>query len=510
MFREIHKKEKTIRKMLQTGDYEKNFVEAANLYRNVSYIIHQSNQIRDKIYPDIREKFEEVFNEEDKLHSRALQIGDVLINLGKDSTRTKEVVDSEAILTALKGFLPEYAELIDQTYENNLQLARIQTNPSLYVLSKEHSDPKLLKRFEEAYDKFNKNPSVATLNESKGFSFDEFKQKGKDVIDSALRKLQPFFQKMLRTNKKLANKSEELYNKYLSGLQLSDTVVSEATTDDSPEHPHVSKIKRLSNKSIATVDEGSEFAKEIKGLATSYENLGKIIKRAEELKKEISSDMFDETNELFDEQERAYNSVIDLGEVLVAIGRETSRAGSKAKVMKSFIEELKGLIPEHEELIEDIYIMNKNIEEVDSKSRVSSKNLTEDTIEKMAKWVESIQRFVKKGINIIRGKTRRLSKKTRELKDNLKDVDGLVKESIFQEEVQNPTHYCVYQPGMAIFGVGKTEKDAWNDAEEWADTTEKDWKKSFKIAPCTTELYKLVKEKGTPDSWEETDGIQHL
>lgn len=510
MYREIHKLEKTIRKILDNGtELQEDFVQAANLYRDAAYIVNRSKQIRDSIFPDIKEKFEQVFEEEDKIHTRALQVGEALVSIGKDSERATTDIDPDALLTALKNFLPEYVDIIEKAYENNMQLARISTKPTLYVLDKEHSSPEVMKQFTEAFKNFQKSPSVATLNEARGFSWAEMKAKGSDVINTALRKLEPFFNKMLRTNKALSKKADNLYNSTIA--QFMTTTVTEATTDDSPEHPHVSRIKRLSNKAIATVDESSDFGKEIVQLAKDYEGLNSIIKRAEDLKSDIASDLKGEMVELFDEQERAYNSVIDLGNVIVALTKEGgTRSGAVDKVLAGFITELKSLIPEHEELIENIYEMNKVVNKVSVKPRITTKGITEGAIDKMAKWVEAIQRFVTKMVSRLKPKTRKLSQKIRNISDRIAKIDSMVTETVFKEDIANPTHFCVYQPGMAIFGVGKTKKEAWDDAKEWADNTGKDWKKSFKVAPCTKDLYDYVKDKGTPDTWDETNGVQHL
>lgn len=81
--------------------------------------------------------------------------------------------------------------------------------------------------------------------------------------------------------------------------------------------------------------------------------------------------------------------------------------------------------------------------------------------------------------------------------------ESLIKESI----VGKPAGYAVYMDGTAIYGVGATEDEAWEDAEEWADTSSPSWKESFAIAPCSEELLNQVKQFGTPDTWGQVDGV---
>lgn len=511
MYNKVHRTEKNIRKILQDDTaYKQEFVEAAQLYRDVSYTVSRAEEVRRKIYPEIKNKFDEIFNDQDKILTRVVQIGNLLITLSKDSVTTSENVEVQNILTQLKSFLPEYAELIDKVFQRNMEMARIQVNPSLYVLDKNTSNKDVLSNFMESkFSKFRKQPNLVTLNEShKLFSYDELKAKGVDIMKQVVTKLTPLMNKMSRAIRSIVNKSEELVSKYnidvaINKFTNSTDVVQETkeVADNNVENPHIKTIKRLSTKATASIDPESVLATELKGLIEEYDAVGDIANRAMELKKQVSDEIKDEVLDLFTEQERSLNSVIDLGEVIVAVtGSNYTRAGRAETVMKNFIEELKTLLPEVETTIEAIYRMNKSLTEVPRKSTIKSK-VTEDIIQRTVDFIERIQRFITKSKGILQSKNRVMRNSIKQLKDKLNNMDVVVEQLIKEEQINNPSHYCVLYPDIAIFGVGKSEEDAWKDAEKWADTTQPDWKKHMQVKPCTSDVYDSVKANGSPDKW---------
>ena len=57
------------------------------------------------------------FQEQDRMVTRVLQIGDLIATISKDSVRNNETVNIDQMIADLKTALPEYEQLIQQTYD---------------------------------------------------------------------------------------------------------------------------------------------------------------------------------------------------------------------------------------------------------------------------------------------------------------------------------------------------------------------------------------------------------
>ncbi|ASV44198.1 hypothetical protein PBI_SCTP2_183 [Salicola phage SCTP-2] len=135
---------------------------------------------------------------------------------------------------------------------------------------------------------------------------------------------------------------------------------------------------------------------------------------------------------------------------------------------------------------------------------MSIEDINEDSIDEKAKEYESIESYISQLVSVLE----KFNKPLEKCKDIIRKIDKQIGEIMLTEQNIKGKYWCVYQPGAAIFGIGKTENEAWKDAEEWADdVSDKNWKQSFEIMPCTEELYNYVANHGTPDYWGEIDGV---
>lgn len=508
MFNDIKKTERNITKTLTTGAEKYKLEGLADMYRQVSSLLYKTEELKDKVYPEIKKEFDEIFQEQDRMVTRVLQIGDLIATISKDSVRNSESVNMDQMIADLKTALPEYEQLIQQTYDATLQLTRIQVSPSLYVLNKDTADPERLKKFTEGkLAKFLKSPSLELLVESKA-EMRAVRKHLREGLGEIIARLKPFMDKLYRTIRSIGKKSDDIFDKYVAPyIATKEPVLLE---EEGVESPYVTQIKRLSKKATAQLDTGAEYVGALKTQLEAYSDLVDIINRAEEMKKEISNELKEEMSNLFETEERIYNNVIDLGSNIVAFTSiNETRAGAEKTVAKKFIELLSEAIPEMTTMIEDIYKAHVTTSEYTAKSsiKVSKENISE-SIETLRGIYTKLQSFAFKIVNALLPRLKKVEK----INDQLSSIVGelsVVTESV-DEVSEDDCCFCVYQPNVAVFGAGATEDEAFEQAKQWVDSNSEDWKGNFQVAKCSSEVVDYYNVNGTPDSFVVEDGVLRI
>jgi len=505
MFSTIKQTEKNVIKTLEDNQHRKNLEELVNMYRSVSSLLYSTEELKDKIYPEIKKEFDEVFEVQDKMVTRVIQVGQLISTISKESERTSTSVDIDKMISDLKIALPEMDKNIEVAYEMALKLSRIQVSPSLYVLNKEKSDPELVKLFtESSLASFIKNPSIANLNESDN-DIKKLKSLYEGSFDTIIKKITPFMDKVYKVFKSTVKKNDEVFDKYVAPYIKNEIVLSEEDSGDEAS-PYVLQIKRNAKKAIAELDMTHPYSTELEDAFNSYSDLADIINRATTLKKELSDDIKAEMDELFKLEEREYNNVVDLGEIIVAYSTISSRAASKDALAKMFVKLLNEAIPEHATIIEDIYKANVESQKFIAKSSIKvSKNNLEESIDMLRNIYSTIQSFVMKVMNSVLPRV----KKVESLHATLKKINGKlnIQEQVITEDEDNNCCYCVYQPNVAVFGVSDTEEKAYESANQWIDGSDIVTKEKLKVAKCSKEVVDYYNLNGTPEQFKVEDGI---
>lgn len=496
MFKEIHTVDKQLRKILQSGNYHDDIVQVVNSYRNITHIIKQTIEISNRIYPEIKEKAITVFNTQSSMFGKAIQVGKLLITMLRNHDNNSDIVN---IMNTIQDFLLQYTDLMSNVYDSNMQLVRIQVNPSLFVM-----DDSTKRFMETVYKRFNDNPNIATLNESSNTSnITTLSSKGVDVMNQVIRKLTPFIDKMTRAMTSIDVKSTRLFRQFdIDGLiKKYDNVGGTVMESSSNDYPQVITMRRLSDNAISNIKD-SVYATEITSIIEEYVAIADIMGRSESLRNEVSDEITSEVVDIFKEQERSLNAIIDLGEVITSIVKlAKEHTKTTSTIMDSFIKSISLLIPESVEIVEGIYHVNKVLADTSKKSTISNK-VTENSIQTLVDWATKLQSFSNKTIAILQTKNRKLRNGMTKIKDKISNIDVITEQTIKKEQLSNPSHVCVVYPDVAIFGVGKDANEAWLDAEKWADTTQVDWKSHMQLRKCTTAVYDYVKSNGTPNDWE--------
>ena len=277
------------------------------------------------------------------------------------------------------------------------------------------------------------------------------------------------------------------------------------TMEDQNERSNlIDVLKEKKNEVSACMNEGVEN-EQLQELLNEYIVATDIAQTATSVKSEMSHTIKEEATNLFDVQDSILHKFLEVGDYVVAVCAEGERTNNK-KALEGFIKELSETVPEYVDIIENIMKVNTDISKVDVKPRTSVKSVDEslvESIEYMAEAFEKVSKYVNSLTRVFSKYLPRVSKHNDKLKGY---VNSLYEELIVEESVKGD-HYCIIQPKFAIFGVGRTEDEAWKDAEEWADTTDENWKNSFEVKPCTKSVYDYVNSNGTPDDWEEKDGV---
>lgn len=613
----IEKNEKEIRKIITDKAMSKEFERTAELYYNLSDIAKRAETIKTDIDKTIIENVKSYFSDADRTIQKALSVGDLLVKVGKDSTRRTTSYNTENVIKELKKAIPKLSGVIEDIYKKHLELSKTPTSPKLYVFKRNEQDKfdsiingnmnestvssniikKLITTFKvnllSHLKKFVKEKaavvddivsSMNMLTESKKYytgldaktkekrekHFNKYKNKPDNDKDSykpapgdADSETKPskhtksykdkFGQEITESIESVKKKSKETgisysilkqvydrgmaawksghrpgttphqwalarINSFATGGKTRYTAdkdlwdkhkskknIKESTmTDNNERSTMLENIKTKKNEVSACLSEGVEHDK-LHDLLEEYVAASDIASTATAMRSEIAESIKEEVINLFDVEDAILNKFLEVGDYIIVVCREGERVNNK-KALEGFVEELSQTIPDYVDVIENIMKTNQDITQVDVKPRTSVKSLDESIVESISSKIEKFMSYVK-------GLTRVFSKYLPRLSDhnnNLRaKIDMLYEETIMSESIKGD-HYCIIQPNFAIFGVGRTEEEAWNSAEEWADTTDENWKQSFEVKPCTKQVFDYVNKSGTPDDWELSNGVVAL
>ena len=518
-----------------------------------------------------------------------MQVGNLLVKVGKDSQRSYIHYNTEKVIQDIKAALPKLTDVINDIYKKHLELNKNPTSPKLYVFKRDEEDKynniingnyngskesgivrKLMSELGDALKRhlyrFIKNQknivydivgSLYALTESdkyyKGLDSDTKEKREKhfdkhadmdDGDDDAYKpapgdkdaKTKPSkhtnkYQDMYgeselsedsSSEKAIKNKSEETgiarINSFATGGKTRYTADADLwkehknkkesrvhTMEDRNERSNlIELLKEKKNEVSACMNEGVEN-EQLQELLNEYVVATDIAQTATRVKSEMSHAIKEDATNLFDVQDAILHKFLEVGDYIVAVCAKGERTNNK-KALEDFIKELSETVPEYLDIIENIMKVNTDISKVDVKPRTSVKNADEslvESIEYMAEAFEKVSKYINSLTRVFSKYLPRVSKHN----DKLKGYANSLYEELIVEESVKGDHYCIIQPKFAIFGVGRTEDEAWNDAEEWADTTDENWKNSFEVKPCTKSVYDYVNSNGTPDDWEEKDGV---
>ena len=266
----------------------------------------------------------------------------------------------------------------------------------------------------------------------------------------------------------------------------------------------IETLKEKKNQVSACISEGVDN-EQLEDLLNEYVVANDIAQVATGVQSEMSETLKEEATNLFDVQDAIINKFVEVGDYAVAVCSEGDRSNNK-KALEGFVKELSETLPNYVSVIENIMKVNTDITKVDVKPRSGVKDIDEGLLESIVEMTEAFEK-VSKYVNSL---TKVFSKYLPKMSGHNEKLKGYVNslyEEIIVEDAIKGDHYCIIQPKFAIFGVGRTEDEAWGDAEEWADTTDENWKNSFELKPCTKKVYDYVNANGTPDDWEEKDGV---
>lgn len=613
----VEKNEKEIRKIITDESVSNEFERTAELYYNLSDIAKRAETIKTDIDKTIIENVKSYFSDADRTIQKALSVGDLLVKVGKDSTRSNTSYNTENVIKELKKAIPKLSGVIEDIYKKHLELSKTPTSPKLYVFKRNEQDKfdsiingnmnestvssNIIKKIITSFKTnllthlktFVKEKSAVVddivssmnmLTESKKYytgldaktkekrekHFNKYKNKpdndkdsykpapgdadsktklskhtksykdkyGKDItesIDSVKKKSKetgisysilkqvydrgmaawksghrpgttPHQWALARINsfatggKTRYTADKDLWDKHKSKKNIKESTM----TDKNERSTMLENIKIKKNEVSACLSEGVEHD-QLHDLLEEYVAASDIASTATSMRSEIAESIKEEVINLFDVEDAILNKFLEVGDYIIVVCREGERVNNK-KALEGFVEELSQTIPDYVDVIENIMKTNKDITQVDVKPRTSVKSLDESLVESISSKIEKFMSYVK-------GLTRVFSKYLPRLSDhnnNLRaKIDMLYEETIMSESIKGD-HYCIIQPNFAIFGVGRTEDEAWNSAEEWADTTDENWKQSFEVKPCTKQVFDYVNKAGTPDEWELSDGVVAL
>jgi len=264
------------------------------------------------------------------------------------------------------------------------------------------------------------------------------------------------------------------------------------------------ELEKLQSRLYSCMEEGTEI-KELSEVINEYTVALNMAITAVDVKNYSTDVIKDEAVNLFDVQDSIMYKFLEVGE-FIAIVCEDPDAVKSESALYNFIDVLSKTIPEYVRVIENMMKVNHDINNVDIKAESKSKNIDDtlvESIEKMTEAYDKLSKYINSLTRVFSKFIPKLSKNNEKLKSYL----NALYESIITEQTIKGDHYCIVQPKFAIFGVGRTEAEAWTDAEEWADTTDENWKNSFEAKPCTKAVYDYVNSNGTPDDWEENNGV---
>lgn len=255
------------------------------------------------------------------------------------------------------------------------------------------------------------------------------------------------------------------------------------------------------NKISACLEKGVT-SEQLHVLLEEYVAACDIASTALSIRREISDSIKDEVTNLFDVEDAIFDKFLEAGEFILVVCREGGRV-SDTKTLGQFTKELSEALPVYIDAVENIMNTNQDISRIDIKPNTTVNSIEESIVESLSSLIEKVSKYVKGLTRIFSKYIPKLYRHNQSLRAS---IDILFEETIMNENIKGD-HYCIIQPNFAIFGVGRTEEDAWNDAEEWADTTDENWKQSFEAKPCTLNVFNYVNKHGTPDEWEVSDGV---
>lgn len=248
---------------------------------------------------------------------------------------------------------------------------------------------------------------------------------------------------------------------------------------------------RKENADDETIDLIDETKEVISYLEKSYS-----------VRNDLGDEIYEECQKLFDTFDEIIAYFIEFGEYLVNVC-DSFGNDSIQKKKGEFIERYKTCNAQYEKIASSIYDFTNEISKFHLDFDANVDEMSSELIEEKTQEYDEVKNHIEKINNVFE----KYIDIVVECNEAIKKIDKEISEIMLTEEVKGE-YWCVYQPGAAIFGVGKTEQEAWKDAEEWADdVSDKNWKQSFDIKPCTEELYNYVNQHGTPDTWGETNGI---
>lgn len=222
-----------------------------------------------------------------------------------------------------------------------------------------------------------------------------------------------------------------------------------------------------------------------------------------DLREGVSADIKDDCRSLFETQTKIFESMTKLGD-LIEVALEESQQRPEMKEYQKMVEHIEATVPKVQEIVEGIVKSNTYLSTLNVRPEFSGQNkLDESVVEDTAKLFANAGKYIKGAKSVFSGVGPRLISAGSTLQARI----NRLRESIINEDAIKGDYYCVVQPNYAIFGVGKTSEEAWAETEEWADTTDENWKDSFVEKPCSEKLYNTVSKSGTPDNWEEHNGI---
>ena len=254
------------------------------------------------------------------------------------------------------------------------------------------------------------------------------------------------------------------------------------------------------SKDLEECLEESPHKDELKDICEEFCSLKEIIESCVSVIKDYDEDVSEVCEEFLEEKEKLFQNYIEFGKKLIFICKQEEISDDSIEKFKECAEDCIEKIGSSLEQMNDFTTLFSNYKMDVVVGEEITEELVKETSEKYEK-VEAIKEKATELFSSINDYIVECLVKLQKLCDEFFDY-VTINESVKGE------YWCVYQPHAAIFGVGKTEEEAWSDAEQWADTeSDPNWKNSFEIKPCSEKLYNYTSEHGTPDDWVEVEGV---
>ena len=223
-----------------------------------------------------------------------------------------------------------------------------------------------------------------------------------------------------------------------------------------------------------------------------------------ELRNDVPTEIKEECRKAFESQDTILEAMVEFGELL-------ARAMNYPHVENSdeynnVVEHVGRLTPKYQAIVEGMVKANVDLTRIEVRPNAVTNKFDKSVLDETARRFAYVSKFTQGLADVFKPAGKQLKEATQSYRKSINALN----EAVIRDDQIKGGYRCVVQPGVAIFGVGKTSEEAWKDAKQWVDDTDENWKDSFEEMECSEKLYNFVSEFGTPNRWDEYDGIAVL